>query len=1072
MPPSSSLNPTASSAREGRAGAVLDRLWTSPWPTFLAVVAIDLLLVAVYLRPFLTAPGALVYGDLAAVYTYGGVQERWILTASVYQAVEQAAAGLAPWPTVQNGLYVATFVLPSIGIYWFVELFTRHKPLAGVVAVVLGTVLNPVFYGDLIQGGQEYGLWLLFTFLGLRFLCQSLLHDNRRLWEPAVGGVLFGLASSQSFGQTGMATGAVLLTGPTVLGILAYDWVRSRGGPAGRRALAGIGLFLAAYAALLTPLLFADLTQANGVLATASQTAALSAKTFGNIAYTFRPYGAAAALFAVPPSPTPTGYTAPLSIGWAAVVLLSLAGGMIGCLVQRGVRRWLSAIFLGSFLGFALYIVGLSSGGLLPLYAGVPPLDLLDGPDLLVYAEYTSLPFLLVVFFDWTLSPSARAWAERLRIWWRSRATPSRSRSVQRWSVDRPSPSRAGQRVVAVAVVAVLVILVLGSAYPVLGDLEGRVDTNPSVAPDLPYAPSSALGAIRAWYDGAAPTLRGFVLPLPDDGHGYGAVQGVIPLSELWVVPLYANDLVAGYNTTAYVEVMGSLANGSVTAWATQIGIAGVEYVVLSPLEASVAIAPSYLPGAPGPVNFTELKGWLDGSPELSVVYQGAGVSIYSDRAFVASGQVAAGAAAFSAAPPRATVAAVPALPAGGFQQWNIWPPSRSHVEPNGSVLLNVNYSASPDYVVLWAPLTAENNTTGTGGNVSLDPLYHRTNFQFADVVEIPTDARLQAYVAWYNTSHPASLFTWFAETDLSVTGSGADTVVGNLTPPVGTAGARVVYTAFPNAPGTDTDLLAQPPVASATVTTLNLSEDVSADVATASALATDGVLAPGSMELVYPIGLAPGGGTVPAPDEISLAPADTFDPWSQRDFSVPLVPANFPDLFQGDQGGRIWLEVSGYSNTSGSVSNATWALGGSRSTQPITAGPFSAVWAVPAGLLGQTGRLSFRGNATLSLIVVAVTNLSASDPPASGVPLNLPIGSETFTVTSAGPELGGRSSPELGSSSAVVPTDAIPIPAAAAVVAIALVGPRLGRRRATDGGPKGVSRDEPAGISDAARPD
>jgi hypothetical protein len=1050
-------------------GPTSSRFWTSPWPTFIAVIAVDLVLVITFLRPFLTAPGPLIYGDLGAVYTYGGVQERWILTASVYQAVEQAGSLFAPWPAIQNSLYVATFVLPSVGIFWFLEIFSESKPVVGLVAVVLGTVMNPVFYGDLIQGGQEYGLWLLFTFLGLRFLCASLLDDNRRLWEPALAGVLFGLGSSQSFGQTGMATGAVLLSGPMVIGILAYDLLRARGSAGERRAIAGIGLFLAAYAALLIPLVYADLSQANGVLGAASQTAALSSKTLGNISYTFRPYGFAAALFAVPPVPTPDGYTAPLSAGWALVVLASLAGGLIGWLYHRGVRRWLSAIFLASFLGFALYIVGLGSGALLPLYARIPPLDLLDGPDLLVYAEYLSLPFLLLICFEWLQGASARALTARVldrarRIIGRPRTGPPRA-----WSTRRASPKFLRQRVTVVVCLLVVVGVVIASAYPVLADLDGRVDSNPSVAPNMPYAPSAALNAIHAWYAGVSSTLEGFVLPLPDDGHGYGAIQGVIPLSQLWVIPLYANDLVSDYNSTAYVDVMRSLANGSVDAWASQIGASGVQYIVLAPFESSVTIAPSYLTGAPGPVNYTELGGWLDESTSLSAIYRAAGVSIFVNREFVPAGHVLPGAVGFSAAEPRTTTATAPALPAGGFRQWDIWPPARSSIEPNGSLVLNVNYSASPQYVVLWAPLSAQNNSNESAASLSLDPLYHRSVFRFSDAVDVPSDARLQAYVAWYNTTSPASLFAWFATSDLSVSGTGVTAVTGILTAPVAAVAARVVYTAFPDSVGTNTDVLAAPPVATASVATLDLAQDVPAEVSTANALTASDVLPVDILDLVYPVGTTPEGGPLPVSDEVSLAPADTFDPWSLSDFPIPLVPSNFPDLLSAGHAARLSLEITGFENGSTDGSNATWSIAGVSEARALPPGRFSVDWTVPSGLLGQSGLLSFRGNVTLSLVALAVTNISSTARADSATALNLPIGTGALIETAAGPELSPRVPPDLGSSASVSPWDAAPIPGAAAVMALALVAPRLRRHRRPEVTRREVSHVESEGAPAAS---
>jgi hypothetical protein len=1037
--------------------------WSSPWPTFAALLLLDLALIAAFFRPFVTGPGALVYGDLGAVYTYGGVQERWIVTASVYQALEQALAQVAPWPSVQNAVYLSTFVLPSLGIYWFLELFTRHKPVAGGLALLLGTPLNPVFYGDFIQGGQEYGLWILFSFLGLRFLCAGLLDRHIRPWEPALAGVLFGLASSQTFGQTGMATGAVFLTGPIVVGILAYDWIRARDTPARNRTVAGIGWFLVAYLALLVPLLATDFVQANGVLGTAAQTAAISAKTFGNIAYTFRPYGPASAIFAVPPTPTEAGYTTPLSGAWALVVGLSLVGGLATFLTSRGPRRWLTAVFLASFLGFALYILGLSSGALLPLYTRVPPLDLFDGPDLLVYGEFLSLPFLLLVAVDWVVRPAT--WVP-LRRAWRVISPP---RTLRPWTPDSPAARarrpRWGLRTRAALVVIVLLALSLASAWPVLVNLNAKVDANPSIAPNSPFAASTALDALRTWYSGALPVLSGYVLPLPNDGHGYASVQGVIPVQRLWVIPLYSNDLVGGYNASAYVAVMGSLENGSVALWASQIGTAGVQYVVLTPLEVSVAIAPSYLTGAPAPLPYALLASWFLASPEFSEVYDSSGVLVFLNRAYVAPESPLPGVLAFSTGAPVGPSGSEPALAAGGFTSWDIWPPARVAIEPNGSAAINVNFSASPDYVVLWAPLKPPFPSGGGSGGpeISLDPVYHRFDYSFNDTVAIPGNARLQAYIAWYNTTDPASLFAWFATSSIGVFYTGTANVSGTFEAPPSTAAARVVFTAFPDGPGPAVDLLAAPASASATIAPLDLSTDAAAEMSVAAALGSDARIANGTLPLLYPLGVSAPLGSYSGITLVSFGAAEEFDPNQSFAFAVPLIPSRFPDLPALGSGATGSLDVQGYSNVSAPGATVAWRLDGSTRFDHLPSGGFSATFDVPAGDIGQAGTLNFSESVTLSLLAVVVVPPAAGgagDPGSAAIALNLPIGSDSLATGSAGPELTARTTPQLGSSTSVSAFDLVPLPMAGLVLAGAVVIPWAGGRRRPSANSRTVARE------------
>jgi hypothetical protein len=1003
--------------------------------TLLVLVLADLVLAAVFLRPFLPGPGPLVFGDLPAIYTYGGVDPHWVLTLSLYQASEQLLALAIPWTTAQNVVYVATFLLPSLGIYYFLAPFTRFPALAGVVAFSTGTIVNPVFISDFVRGGEEYGLWLLFAFLGFGLLCAPPVRGSTRWWEPVAAGLCFGLSSTQTFGLTGVDTAGVLLSGPPLVGVLLYRLARTWEGTGRRRSVLEVLTFLGAYGILLAPLVLSDLTQTGTVLGSASQTAFLASHAVGNAQYTFRPYGFAAALLTLPPTATASGYTVVLVPLWVAIVILSLIGSAWTFASQQGPVKWLSGIFLLSYLGFAGILAGVNSGAFLPVYRSVPPLDLFDGPDLFVYAQLLCLPFLFLAFLLLVVErplhlPTFLRLAPPAPVAG-TPGDPSAASPHGRWSPARaPSTST-----VAVLLALFLAAAVIASAAPADQSLRATMFQNPAVYPDSPFAPAS-LVSVRDWYASANPAVSGFVLPLPDDYLSYSAFEGVVPLPRMWIVPLYAPQLAAGYNTTAYVEVMDSLANGSVSLWAAQIGSAGVQYVVLQDRMANISVVPSYLDGGPGPVPYSTLVTELTTDPDFVRTFDGGGVSVFLDRLFLGAGSSSPGLSTFAPSPAPVTVASGAGLPGGGFSNWSLWPPGQTNVRPNGSASIQVNTSASPDYVVLWGGLLGASpepaTNASTNQSVGLNVTYAQVRYTFQDRLVVPNGTRLQAYAAWYNSTDPASLFAWVTTTNIGDYYAGVANISADLTVPAGAVLGRVIYTAFPDAPQVSSSIYATAPTAVRTVSTLNLSTDGDAEYEVSQALTQVAAMPNGSTFLFTPSAqnLAP---SFPAGAyETSIAPAGAFDPQEAPVFAVPLQPGRFPVASYASETDSAGLLLTGTVSSAGSLA---LTVGGSTQSLSVVPGRLDAWFRLSTSDLGEIGSVSLEGNLTLGLLGLVLGSTSLTGGSAAPLSIGLPIGSVSGSLGPNGLRIASVTTPLLSSSAEFTPSDLIPIPALAVLV-------------------------------------
>jgi hypothetical protein len=1021
--------------------------YLSAW-TLIGLLVADALLIAAFFRPFLPGPGALVYGDLQAYYTYSGIQAHWVLTSSIYQVADQALSLAVHWPVAQNSLYIATFFLPSIGVYLFLAPFSPFKPLAGAVAFSAGTIVNPIFVSNFIEGGPEYGLWLLFSFLGFGFVCAFLIRESPRWWIPVVAGICFGLASTQTYGVSAMDVGGVLLTGVPLLGLLLYGILRNWNRPSRQRTLLGIGIFLAVYALLLTPVVVSGLSQSSTVFASQSDLQSLTSGVVANIRYTFRPYGFPAAFLDIPPTVTTSGFRAVLSPAWVAVVVLSLFGAAVTFVRGRGPWKWMNGIFLCSYLGYAGVLLGLSSGALLALYVSFPLVDLLDGPDLFVYAQLVCVPFMFLSFLrlvagkDFLLPASSKD-APSIAAAVPRKLGQAGTTGLPRWSARRLSGMTATG-----LVAAVLVVSMIATGVPADLDLESSVSHFPGVYPTSPFAPSEIF-SVRQWYESADPALTGYILPLPADYLSVNALVGVVPAADLWVIPLHTASIVSGFNSSTYVEIMQYLASGSINAWAEQIGLAGVEYVALEDTSSNITLTPSYLQTSPAIVPYAVLSEELDRSPELLRTYASGGVEVFLDRAYLGPGATTGGLSLSGLSPPPTRSPTIPALPMTGFSGWNYWPSWEVTTFSNGSASIHVNTSASPAYSVLWAPLTLYPAWTGKNSSNSeranLDPLYSSVDYTFMDHIDVPSGVTLQMYVAWYNVTDSQSLYRWFTFTNIAQYNSTDLNVSSNFTAPAGALSARVIYYAFPDTGSVSADVYVTAPSALRSVSTPDLTNNSAAQFEVASSLEADSVIPNPSMIVGPPLAQEFTPSIPPGAFVTSISPAGDFDPDGDSQFSIPLNSSGFPALGFGGQVASLALLLMGSSRDPNGSDTINVSLEGKSIVEAVQAPNFSVAFNLAVPSQGETAVVNLTGNLTLSLI--ALTLKTEVDPTTgqSTFSVPLPLGRVTGSVGGSDVTIQKRVSPKLGSSPDVTESDFIPLPALAILIGAVFV---LHRRR------------------------
>lgn len=508
----------------------------------------------------------------------------------------------------QNGLFLGSFLLPSMGIVILGRALTKSRLHVGLAALAFGSLANPVIYDVMIGGGDEYNFWLFFTFVSFALILWA-----RRETDPGrrIAFLLCaGIAYSLSVSASGLFPFGFVMSFPLLLGFLLYLVEPARKGAIGR-SVRSLPAFVGTAAAVALPLVYYDLAVKGFALA-ASSTADYTQFLRGNIAFDSQAFGPFPSLTSAAWSGSAGYVGAPF---WAFLVVFALTGGLAVLLTRSGPNRSITCAALGAYLIAAAVMVGFYFGDLTDFILQTKVLDQLTGSGFYLWMQELSLPILFLASLEY-LERIGRLATVRVPL------LPGLPRSIQAWRSRRLRSTTASALRASIPAVAVCLILLTASTT--------LPSTTATFQRDQPAAAvPSYYGKIGSWFN-SGPTLeQGLVLVLPNTYQSLDWAESALPPERVWNLPI---GVPLPYNVSIPESVLDELAAGDSALAASDLAIAGVQFVLVGDTP-TVTLVPTQWPYAlPSQVTISEpaLSGELQ-PPFFSLSTTGSNFSIFKD---------------------------------------------------------------------------------------------------------------------------------------------------------------------------------------------------------------------------------------------------------------------------------------------------------------------------------------------------------------------------------------------------------------------------------------------------------
>jgi hypothetical protein len=929
-----------------------------------------------------TSRGMLVFGDLPAYYNYSSFDSTWIPSLQTYPAASWILSNTVGPFQGQNILYIASFALPSIGLYFLLKAISNRPFTPIIVAAGFGSVANPFVLSSVLGGGVEYGMWAFFAFLAVRQLLVAPTSKRHHL-TIAVAGVLYGFCGNPPTGLVG-----ILMGFPLIVGFFAYTEVRRSASAIGTCILAAV-LFGAA-ALIVLPANFSSLSLGTSIATHATQRGSALSYATSNISFTFAQFGPWEGLV------NGAGLYGSANAGyWTFVVIVSLLLGMVAILSRERDRAGLAALALSMYALIGLTIVALHYGFETVVFGAVPFLDLMDAPVFYQYMQTLLLPVLFYCGLDVLLRKVVFV-PSTLRV---AQSSPSRrTGSRASWSFGIVLSGKPVRPLMLEVMVAVfLSVVVVLATLPVIQDSGQALVAGQGEQPVAGFNYAD----LHSWFESTAGSSSGQILFLPYEYDVYNKVSGFVPYSRLWLIPFLGTTVYSNYHTSLSYQVLSSLSAGEVNTFAYLSGIAGVRYVVVVSGYSSVIIAPGYM-GSQLALPARDLLSELNRSSTLSTVPSPPGFQIYSNRDFVPD-QVApskfVGIEGTNQSAADNYTEVLPSPPFANLTGWSVYPSPALTVEGNGSALIRVDGSSNDSFAVvsyLVSNLSLLRTSLNPNANsVGFNSSFTTTSYQVRMQDRIRVTGQLGVSVFWYNTSNPTNFYGQFASTILLNTAVvGAYTINRTLPLPTSAKSLRLVI----QLSAITVNQSAEVEVLNASLSQVSATQAVATDprvqTSLADALVSAGSLQSGSYVLPYPyvnlshpiIGVTH--------ESVVLVSARTLQ-W--RNGSVAQVSSD-PSTYGIEPGGTLaGIVIFGSTNDSG---NVTVSSGGVSSPVAEVGTAGARLYEIGAKSLQgfRNVTVSFTGSFILGLVALVFEFPGGNNTTAY---VSLPIGALALTVSS-----------------------------------------------------------------------
>ena len=662
------------------------------------------------------------YGNLAPVLLNGSTSTTAFGELQVYTLSAYGISLVAGPFIAQNLTYALFIILLSVSAFFLILAFTESRTVAVVSSLTFATVLNPLFFTQLLGGS-----FFLFPFVFLVFLTMLYLVNFSRTGNSGnilVSGVFYGLAISNYF-PNGFFISILIVAAFLLLGVMHhYKTATTR--------LKAIALFSLPFSLLAVPVALLSIFSVHDLLTNSSLTHGASSYVLSTIQYEFKDLGIEYAILnGLWEGPLLSFYT---TLFWYSIVALSLTFGVLSFFVRLDDYYIYYRINFVIYAIFTTIIILFRYELITSLFLKVKIFDDMDYPEFYQLAQDLSLLFLFSGFLKLLLGLPEK-WFKRESSLFNPVVREKHSASK---IVERSFGSRTFKNVTRTIIVVFFVWLLLANSISYTSTVNSYVNV-PSNS--IPYY----FNSMHNWY--STNNVTGKILILPNSSPVLPDMQGFIPIGAFWNPPIPLPSESLEYNSSLYLATLSSLNNANLNYSAYLLGLSGVQYIIIDTGYRNVTIIPStaiynyqYLA-----VNQTILCNSMSNSSRFSLSFKNSNFAVFRDLDY-SSIRGSKSVSIF----PNLSKTAFPATNISMLNQTvmntlNEWPSNR--VDQNGTTfLINVPNGSNIDYTVL-----------GFHFNLSryLPPEYLNSytidRFKIEAGIDLLNNSGIDTYVLFYN---------------------------------------------------------------------------------------------------------------------------------------------------------------------------------------------------------------------------------------------------------------------------------------------------------------------------------
>lgn len=741
-----------------------------------ALTALNFILLFYMLRGLNLSRGAFAFSDLPNFYNFGNINVIFLQWSTLYVISEWLLFHIIGYPLTQNVMFIASFVLPSYGIYVMLRFLTSRKALIIVVSLAFGTLLSPFLHGEFIGGGYEYGPWFFFTFLSLGFVFGAMHSKKRRISFAIVSGIFLGFANLTT---QPMQTVGLLLDLPILVYIFILIFLSVR--PLIGGALYTLLIFFASFVAIQATSILATITSFFSITGSAATASAARTYVLGSVTFTFRNI---TILRALSDSLTPF-------FGALILVILVLLFSL-GKFKDKNDHTFLLAGLFYISVSIFIWVISSSipNGSAYLIFLKIPELGKLDSPVFFFQLESVFLPVFLSGFID--LIPYFKK-SSPGQLFQRKQTTLKTIRP-QNLDMENERPTHIIRKsVISVASLTIVLLLILLIGQPVISH------TLPSVEGNDYYAPNALLPLHRWYLQNDSQNNSGQILLLPFVNRAYSDMYGIIPSGKFFNIPYLGNVLTNQYNASLYEKVMNQMISNNMFLFSEALAFSDVQYIVVlkymyPSLSSPESITPSFISGVnPEYLSLGQIYAEISHSSYFSISQNTSVFALYKNNNFVSNSSYPSNIVSMNYENMSSS---------SGTNLLN-----QTTILSNGAYLSSaVNISSYSNFTIATEPnLSFPNTLYWEGFNLSyikgadkITDLYKFKLLISADLV-IPNGTALSIFIYNYNESNPKNFYSDFSASPMGVYAPGRMQTSISVSVPHSTNLSRIIFQITPS---------------------------------------------------------------------------------------------------------------------------------------------------------------------------------------------------------------------------------------------------------------------------------